>query len=154
MALNYDDNEFRKVFEAFFKFNVKYIIIGGFAVNRHGFKRNTGDIDFYLKDSLENRRNLIDALAYLKYGHFEMLLTMQIVAGYCEIMLNNGIYADLMTDIKGLKQINFDTYYNEVIIDKQANFEISYLNINHLLQNKIATNSPKDIIDVMELKKL
>jgi hypothetical protein len=81
---------------------VLYLIIGGFAVNRYGYGRATGDIDIYLKDTPENRANLIQALAQMGYGQFDMLMRVPIIAGYCEIMMDDGIYADLMTEIPGL----------------------------------------------------
>ena len=43
----------------FFHINkVKYLTIGGFAVNIYGYGRNTGDIDIFIEDSIENRENL------------------------------------------------------------------------------------------------
>ena len=38
--------------------NVKYLIIGGFAVNIYGYGRNTGDVDIYIEDTFDNRNNL------------------------------------------------------------------------------------------------
>nr|MDQ6903927.1 hypothetical protein [Bacteroidota bacterium] len=42
--------------------DVQYIMIGGFAVNLHGFSRTTGDLDIWLKDDRSNRINLGKAL--------------------------------------------------------------------------------------------
>lgn len=47
---------------------VKYIMVGGFAVNMHGYMRATKDADMWIKDSLENRQNLRNAFKELKYG--------------------------------------------------------------------------------------
>jgi hypothetical protein len=148
------NEELLKLLQTFHRFELKYLIIGGFAVNRYGFKRTTGDIDFYLKDSLQNRQRLVDALDHMQYGRFEALLEMPILAGYCEIMLDNGMYADLMTDIPGLLQQEYDIYYSEALVDKIDSFEIRYINYNHLILNKIATNRTKDIIDVTALKNI
>lgn len=46
------------IWNSFFENKVKYITIGGFAVNIYGYNRNTGDIDIYLEDTIENRVNL------------------------------------------------------------------------------------------------
>ena len=46
------------IWKYFFQFNVKYITIGGFAVNFHGYNRSTGDIDILLEDTPENRYKL------------------------------------------------------------------------------------------------
>lgn len=154
MALERTSDEMMLLVQSFEDFGVKYLIIGGFAVNRHGYKRTTGDIDFYLKDSPQNRLNLINALDKMGYGRFEPLLTAPILAGYCEIMLDSGIYADLMTDIPGLEQKNFDEYYAMALSDKMEGFEIRFIHYQHLIQNKLATGRNKDLLDVEELQKI
>lgn len=83
---------------------VYYLIVRGFAVNWHGYKCTTGDIDFYLKDNLGNRANPIKAFAMMGYVEIDMLITSPIIARYCEIMMDDGIYTDLMTDISGLEK--------------------------------------------------
>lgn len=154
MALERSSDEMLLLVKTFEEFGVKYLIIGGFAVNRHGYKRTTGDIDFYLKDTLQNRLNLINAFDKMGYGRFEPLSTAPILAGYCEIMLDSGIYADLMTDIPGLEQQHFDEYYAMALLDKMEGFEIRFIHYQHLIQNKIATARPKDLLDVAELQKI
>src|SRR6185312_1928957 len=59
--------------------NVRYIMVGGFAIRFHGFDRNTDDLDLWLEDTIENRKNLRKAFWELGYGDFEMLETMQFV---------------------------------------------------------------------------
>ena len=140
-----------KTFEAF---QVKYLIVGGFAVNRYGFNRTTGDFDIYLKDSKQNRRHLINALAAMGYGEYEMLMDVQIIAGYCEIMMDDGMYADLMTDIPGLEQSDFDKYFEMATVDNVDEIMVRYLHYNHLIKNKQASGRPKDLLDIEELKRI
>lgn len=45
------------LFETFYRFEVKYLIIGGFAVNRYGYMRTTGDMDIFIEDTRTNRSN-------------------------------------------------------------------------------------------------
>ena len=40
------------------KNNVHYIMVGGFAVNLNGYIRATKDSDLWLKDTIDNRKNL------------------------------------------------------------------------------------------------
>ena len=68
------NEEFLLLTSIFEKNQVKYLVIGGFAVNRYGYKRTTGDLDIYLKDTKENRQNLIIALEEIGYGRFDMLI--------------------------------------------------------------------------------
>ncbi len=39
--------------------NVEFIIIGGYSVIFHGYKRTTGDIDIWLNPTNENKKKLI-----------------------------------------------------------------------------------------------
>jgi hypothetical protein len=45
-----------------YKYNVKYLLVGGEAVIYYGYPRLTGDIDFYYEKSAQNCKLLFDAL--------------------------------------------------------------------------------------------
>jgi hypothetical protein len=128
--------------------------VGGFATNKYGYHRATGDIDFYIKDSLENRKNLINALDEMGYGRFEELLTLPIIAGHCEIIMDSGMYADLMTEIPGLPKDEFDKQYEMALKEEINGISIRFIHYNHLIQNKKATGRQKDLLDVQELEKI
>lgn len=143
-----------KLVDHFEKNKVQYLIIGGFAANKYGYNRFTGDIDFYLRDSIENRENLVGALEEAGYGRFDSLLTTQIVPGYCEIIMDNGMYADLMTEIPGLNPNDFDEHYSMATIQEVKGVKMRYIHFDHLIQNKKATGRPKDLLDVQELERI
>ena len=130
------------------------MIVGGFAVNRYGYNRTTGDLDIYLKDTMENRKNLIEAISEMGYGRYDMLIDVPIIAGYCEVLMDDGMYADLMTDIQGLDKNKYDEYLAMATVDEINGFKVYFLHYNHLLDNKKATNRIKDQLDVLELEKL
>ena len=154
MTADASNEEVLLLLKSFYEYHVDYLLVGGFAVNRYGYKRTTGDVDIYLKDTAENRSNLIKALAAMGYGQFDMLIHVPIIAGYCEIMLDNGIYADLMTDIPGLTQSEFDNYLQWATVDQLESYVIRFLSYRHLIQNKEATRRNKDLLDVEELKRI
>ncbi|MES2446994.1 MAG: hypothetical protein V4546_07415 [Bacteroidota bacterium] len=52
------DEEILNFWKALEEFNVKYILVGGYAINLHGYQRFTGDLDIWLKDDLEKRKAL------------------------------------------------------------------------------------------------
>ena len=79
------------IWKYFFQFNVKYITIGGFAVNIYGYNRTTGDIDIYLDDTKENRINLRNAFIEIGLGDFESLETMQFLPGWTDFALSYGL---------------------------------------------------------------
>lgn len=148
------NEEFLRLIKYFETEGVKYLIVGGFAVNKYGYSRTTGDVDLYLKDSRDNRQSLVEALDKMGYGRFEELLRVPIIAGYCEIMMDNGTYADLMTQIPGLAKESFDEHYNAATTEHVEGVTLRFLHYNQLLENKRATARNKDILDVEELERL
>ena len=154
MSFDKENPEMLLLLKTFQQFDLRYLIVGGFAVNRYGYNRTTGDLDIYLKDTRENRQNLIHALDIMGYGKYDMLLDVPIIAGYCEVMMDDGMYADLMTDIPGLNKNNFDEYFQKATVDEINGVKARFLHYNHLLENKRATNRPKDQLDVLELERV
>lgn len=108
----------------------------------------------YLRDTKQNRKNLIEAIDEMGYGRHDMLMDAPIIAGYCEIMMDDGMYADLMTDILGLDKTKYDEYLAMTTVDVIDGFKVKFLHYNHLLSNKKATNRIKDQLDVQELERI
>ncbi len=154
MTFDKETPEMLLLLQTFQKHTVDYLIVGGFAVNRYGYNRSTGDLDIYLKDTLKNRKNLVEALDEMGYGRYDMLLETPIIAGYCEILMHDGMYADLMTDIPGLDKKKYNEYLAMATVDNINGINAYFLHYNHLLENKIATNRNKDKLDVEELEKI
>ena len=143
-----------EIWKYFFQFNVKYITIGGFAVNIYGYNRSTGDIDIYLEDTIENRINLRNAFIEIGLGDIEALETMQFVPGWTEFSLGYGFRLDIMTSVKGLENKKFDDLLSVakvVIIDT---IPVNFIDYENLIIAKKATNRLKDILDIEELEKL
>ena len=132
---------------------VRYIIVGGLAVNYHGYGRATGDIDIWLEDSFENRGKIVAALTDYGIDDAEIFMTMPFGAGYTEILLDNGIYVDLMARLQFFTQANFEECYNMGIDwQPEENIHVKVLNINQLIQEKEKSLRPKDNEDAAQLK--
>lgn len=134
---------------------VRYILVGGLATNYHGYSRATGDVDLWLDDSESNRIRLVNSLKKFDIEGAEIFLKQPLVAGFTEILLDKGIYIDLMSDMKFFKQENFDDCFDLAESFKIENkLEIKVLHINHLIQEKEKSERPKDAEDVIQLKKI
>ena len=142
------------IWESFFKNKVKYITIGGFAVNIYGYNRNTGDIDIYLEDTFENRINLRNALKSINLGDFESIETMQFIPGWTEFTLNYGLRLDIMTAVKGLEDKSFNSLLDNATVVLIGETPVFFIDYDNLIIAKKASNRPKDILDIEELDKL
>jgi hypothetical protein len=136
------------------KNNVKYIMIGGFAVNLHGYSRSTNDIDIWVQDNLENRKGLRQALKEQGSGDYEPIETMDFIPGWTDFQLNMGFKLDIMTAVKGLEKIGFEECYKYSIVTEIEGVTVNFLHYNHLIECKKAAGRPKDLLDIAELEKI
>ncbi len=148
------DTQIIEIWKYFSLNNVKYLTIGGFAVSIYGYGRNTGDIDIYIEDSIENRENLRLALKQSGIGDFTSIKTIQFVPGWTDITLNFNLRLDIMTSVKGLENYSF-----KQLLDKAYKKEISgvlvyFLDYESLIIAKKASNRLKDLLDIEELEKI
>jgi hypothetical protein len=142
------------IWNSFFQNKVRYITIGGFAVNIYGYNRNTGDIDIYLEDTLENRINLRKKLKSIDLGDFEIIEKMQFIPGWTDFTLSYGLRLDIMTAVKGLEHKSFDSLLNDATVLMIKETPVYFIDYDNLIIAKKATNRPKDILDIEELEKL
>lgn len=133
---------------------VNYLTIGGFAVNIYGYGRNTGDIDIFIEDSVENRQNLRVALKQLGIGDFKNITTMQFIPGWTDVSLNFNLRLDIMTSVKGLENTSFTELLQKAYIVEINSIPIYFIDYDNLIIAKKATNRLKDQLDIEELEKI
>jgi len=148
------DEEILKFWAALEKCQVRYIMVGGYATNLHGYQRYTGDIDIWIADTLENRKRLREAFVESGMGDYYMLETMQFVPGWTDFHLNNGLRLDILVSMKGLEGSSFDECMDMASIADIDGVKVPFLHINQLIANKKAVNRPKDQLDVIELERI
>jgi hypothetical protein len=148
------DDELLRFWQSLNQSNVRYIMIGGFATRFHGFNPATEDLDIWLDDTLQNRKNLRVAFKNLGYGDIPSLETMQFVPGWTKFNIGQMIELDILTSMKGLEDTTFDECLQQASIAELDGISIPFLHINQLILNKKAVSRPKDQIDVIELEKI
>ena len=148
------DEEILNFWKALEEFNVKYIMVGDYAITLHGFRRLTSDLDIWLKDNLQNRKALRKAFVKCNMGDYPMIDDMQFTPGWTDFHLNNGLRLDILTDMKGLEGYTFDECLEmaSVAIIEDAN--APFVHINQLIENKKVVNRPKDQLDVSALEQI
>ena len=143
-----------EIWKYFLLNKVNYLTIGGFAVNIYGYGRNTGDIDIFIEDSIENRENLRVALKQSGIGDFENMDTIQFVPGWTDITLNFNLRLDIMTSVKGLENTTFEKLLEKAYIIEINDIPVYFIDYESLIIAKKAANRPKDILDIEELEKI
>jgi hypothetical protein len=134
--------------------SVNFIMVGGIATNLHGYSRTTGDVDVWIEDSFENRKNLLLSLKNIGLDYIEDLQNYDFIPGWTTFKTLSGMELDIMTYLKGFPQSRFAACLSMASIAKIFDIEVPFLHINQLIEAKKATNRNKDKIDIEELEKI
>ncbi|MES2797172.1 MAG: hypothetical protein V4683_14470 [Bacteroidota bacterium] len=148
------DEELVEFWRSLIKNKVQFIMVGGIATNLHGFSRTTADVDLWIKDNKTNRFNLLLALKEIGLDYLNDLENYQFIPGWASFRTVSGIELDIMTYLKDFPQEQFELCLSLASSAKIFELEIPFLHINHLIDEKKATNRNKDKIDVEELEKI
>lgn len=147
-------SEIVNIWTVFNEKNVRYLTIGGLAVNIYGYTRNTGDIDILIEDTIDNRKNLRAAFKQIGIGDFPQIETMQFVPGYTDFTISYDLRLDVMTSIKGLENADFNELLQNATIVFLKEVPVYFIDYDSLIIVKKATNRLKDQLDIDELNKL
>ena len=148
------DEDILSLWNCLHKNEVRYIMIGGFAINLHGYNRSTKDIDIWIEDTLENRKRLRKALKEQGSGDYSSIETMDFIPGWTDFQLNMGFKLDVMVSVKGLEKIGFEECFKYAIVAEIENIPVRFLHYNHLIDCKKAAGRPQDLLDIEELEKI
>lgn len=142
--------EFRELFELLNSAKVSYILIGGYAVNYHGYHRPTGDIDVWIATDAANAKRVATAIA-----EFVGVAPGRIAPETFEKRQSVFIIGvpprrvDILSDPAG---IDFDDCYKRRIEVSWDGIQIPVISLADLTANKKAAGRPKDIADVAYLQ--
>jgi hypothetical protein len=138
------------------KHKVRMVMVGGAAVNFHGFQRHSADVDFWIETTDTNFKNLIHVFNEMGYeiDDFPEKVKLQeqnISIKFSPVDLN----IELITNFSVNK--SFEEAYNdseEVIVNENPFLRWNVLSLDDLITSKIKASRPKDLLDVQQLLKL
>lgn len=131
------------------RLGVKYIVLGGFAIQQHGFQRTTGDIDFLIDTDPANEAATFKAMEILA-DKAVLDLKPGEVSQYSVIRVCDEIIVDLMARACG---IDYATARDEVTVIDIDGVPIPFASPRLLWQTK-QTFREKDRIDLLFLRRL
>jgi hypothetical protein len=155
MQIDIGDEFFLAFLTAMQQRQVRYMLIGGIAVNFHGYIRNTQDMDIWLAPTNENRDLFYKVLIDLDYTDEEIspYKNEDFTTFFkCEIGEMPNII-DCLTIVH--PSINFDEAEKVMIKHDVGNgLILNVVNYDFLRNMKILTHRRKDWLDVSELDEL
>ena len=142
--------DFIDFFKALNDANVRYLLVGGYAVVLHGYNRTTGDLDIWVEQTRENHQKLLKG-----FTEFKIPLT---AIEESDFMGNTGmdvftlgrppVAIDIMTAVKGL---DFHKAYELSSTIQTSGVPVRLLDLNSLIAAKSASGRHKDLDDIEHL---
>ena len=137
--------DFKEFIELLNVHQVKYLIIGGYAVGFHSRPKFTQDLDIWIENSQENA---IRVLSVLKdFGFFELDITMEDLTNPDRIIQLGHVplRIDIITSVNGL---NFSDAFQKRAEGKYLGVNAKFISLKDLLKNKKSTGREKDLEDI------
>ena len=128
---------------------VKYVIIGGFAVIRHGYIRATGDIDLLVENTHENIELLKNALAFIPDSESDKIADDDLDK-YQIVRVSGEITVDILAKAC---EVTYSDAEGNIVIDEIEGVEIPFLDPELLIRTKMGVR-PKDVQDRRFLESL
>ena len=149
---------YEDIFSALNKKKVRYLVIGGVAVNLHGFPRATMDLDLLISLDPENRSGFYELMKQLKFKSKKPALAHDLVLGK---QLPGGtkvvtFYRDEfeLIDVFIQNPVDFDRAYKNRRVFRSGKVSISTIPYDTLLAMKRESGRERDLIDVGYLEKI
>ncbi len=138
------------------KFNVKLVMVGGAAVNFHGYQRHSSDVDFWIDATEENFNKLISVFKEMGYEIDDFPQSVKnkeqnISVKFSPVDLN----LELITNFSVNKTFNEALAQSEIVIVNDNEFlRYNVLSLEDLITSKIKANRAKDLLDIQQLREI
>ena len=130
--------------------NVKFLLVGAYAMGAYGYPRATGDIDIWVEPTTENSARVYRSMEAFGAPLHEINETTFATP---DMVFQIGVAPrriDIITKISGI-EFN-DAYQQRQIVEMQG-LSIPILSLGDLIRNKRSTGRDKDRLDADRLEK-
>ena len=145
LELPLDFKEFLKLLN---EKNVRYLLIGGYAVGYHGYPRATNDMDVWIAVHPDNARRIVDVLKDFGFDLPELTPDLFLKENKIVRMGNPPMRLEISTGISG---VEFEESYASKIVDTLDGVQVNIIDLLHLKVNKKAAGRLKDLADLENL---
>lgn len=158
-------NIFEEIFRALNKARIQYIVVGGVAVNLHGYTRFTGDLDLLVLLEENNLKKMDEVMQSLKYSErlsvsiLELKNEVQVKKWLKEKNLkaysftppkNNPLQIDIIME----ESLKFKEFQKKKTSKRISGVSIPLVSIQDLIKMKKKANRSQDREDLKALIKL
>jgi predicted nucleotidyltransferase len=143
-------SDFREFIHSLNNNNVRYLLVGGYAVMFHGHARNTGDMDIWVDCTSENYALLEKAFREFGMPVFDMTEDRFLQKDKFDVFRfgRKPVAIDIMTKMANL---DFMACYKKAERFEDDGLVLNVVHINNLITAKKAAGRGKDLEDLLHL---
>jgi predicted nucleotidyltransferase len=143
--------DFADLLRAFADADVRYLVIGGYAVGFHDRPRTTKDLDLLLADTAENVARACKALESFAAPRSVIDILARATADEIVWMGTPPLRVDLLKSAPG---IDFETAYSGRHTVQIEGVRVDVIGLEHLIAAKKAAGRDQDRLDARRLERL
>lgn len=138
------------------KHGVRMLMVGGGAVNFHGYQRHSADVDFWIETTHENFKKLILVFNEMGYEIDDFPEPVKNQEQNISIKFTPvDLDLELITNFSVNK--SFDQAYKDsevVTVGSNAFLRWNVLSLEDLITSKVKAGRPKDLLDIQQLREI
>lgn len=148
MAIPSLPDDFKEFLKLLGSNGVEYLLIGGYAVNLHGYVRTTNDLDVWINVSLENAGRVDRALRQFGFAPAALTPDLFLTPNNVVRMGLPPVRIEILTSISG---VEFDACYDEKMMVQIEDVLVPVISLARLRENKAASGRARDLADLENL---
>jgi hypothetical protein len=142
-------NDLREFVRLLNSHEVRYLVVGGYAVAYHGWPRMTGDIDFFLEVSDENARKVEHVLTDFSFASLGLTARDFLQPG---MVVQLGYPPNRIDLLTGLSGVEFADAWERRVTEEVDGLAMTFIDLESLRTNKAASGRLKDLADLDHLQ--
>ena len=143
------NSDFRELLNLFEKHEIRYLIVGGYAVMKYSEPRFTKDLDVWISTASKNAHSVYAALKEFGAPLANLTADDFTVKDYFYQMGRPPFRVDIMMSIAG---VEFEEAWKNREIVELDDLKIPFISRADLIRAKEASGRPQDKIDIDKLK--
>lgn len=147
--MNIFNEDFQDFIQTLNRFEVEYMLVGGYAVIIRGYSRSTGDMDIWVHKTEVNFQKLQQAIQHFGLPSNAMTPQTFFSDQYDVFAFGKPPYAiEIMTTVKGL---DFPSAYKTSTVEIVNDIPVRVIHLKQLIEAKKAAGRNKDLNDIENL---
>ncbi|OGS35988.1 MAG: hypothetical protein A2293_06185 [Elusimicrobia bacterium RIFOXYB2_FULL_49_7] len=140
--------DFKDILSILSAHDVKFMLVGAYAMAFHGYPRTTGDIDIFIAPTIDNAKKVYRALT--EFGAPLEQITPEEFAKPGTVY-QIGVAPRRIDILNRISGVSFEEGFSDKNTVTVEGLQIHILSKAKVIANKKATGRPKDLLDIDHL---